>query len=658
MIFVRLILLLGICVTGFVTIECQYCSNGAGYCYSHTDHPHCYITNNDTQSIKLLLKDCSDNSILFIDIAVEKGYVSNEYGNLLIDVELPSNIQSLRIYNNQDQDHIRLTTSSQNTGLTRISISPYIELESNDFFSHFTGLQNINMGYVLSREPPSFTNLVSLTHLRMYLVGPVTHVLDDGIVSGLTNLVILYLPNSYFNGIAKGALRDMNSLTNLDLRNNELTYIEDGALSELSSLERFYLYENELVSVSDNVFEGLTDLTYLYLDNNPGFPLNALLQARSVVYLYLRYNGYHTLDPYVFQQMDSLRYLYLSDPFVCDCKLQWASLVEQYQVYIQSAVCSEISDHFSRSTSITDQSLYTNCSQTESFQCFNKSITCPNSQVCHNTETSYFCGCPRGYVLPSSGQCTDTNECNEATDCQHTCVNTDGSFYCTCNKGYELASDGYSCDDVNECFDLNSGCEIGCRNTIGSYQCYCEYGHQLYNDTNCLSDIECEIVDSSESQNTELESRFTCEGGFYLSVSNLTCLTAQNGNVEIVSVESSGGIISTSLLLVIAVIINIIQAIVIIIVIIVFLHKIKSIKAKQNITVKEPEQRPEQSKTVDSELATYYDISELPLKANPIQVPKSRYQQDMNTKKYSKLPKMEPYPVKVQGDLEEYANLK
>ena len=150
------------------------------------------------------------------------------------------------------------------------------------------------MSYVLSREPPSFTNLNSLTYLRMQLVGPVTHALDDGIVSGLTDLVYLHLSHSYFNGIAKGAFRSMNKLTYLDLSYNELTYIEDGALSELSSLRRFYLNENELLSVSDNVFEGLTDLTYLYLDNNPGFPLNALIQAQSVVYLYLRYNGYHT----------------------------------------------------------------------------------------------------------------------------------------------------------------------------------------------------------------------------------------------------------------------------------------------------------------------------------------------------------------------------
>ena len=513
---VRLILL-GICVTGFVTIKCQDCSNGAGHCYYSTSHLYCYTNNNDTMSIKALLRNCASYNSSFNAIYVYKNYVSNKYAELLIDIELPSNIESLFIYNHQDHDHIRLTVSSQNIALTRIYTYAYIELESNDFFTHFTGLQSIEMSYVISRKPPSFSNLSFLTYLRVYLVGPVAHALDDGIVSGLTNLVILILYNSYFNGIARGAFRGMNKLTYLNLGKNEIAYIEDDALTELSSLGYLYLFENELLSVSDNIFGGLTDLSLLDLDNNPGFPLNALIQAKSVISLYLRYNGYHTLDPYVFQQMDSLKYLYLSDPFACDCKLQWASLVEQYELYIRFPVCLDSSGQFSRS--ITNQSLYTDCSQTESFQCFSKSITCPSFQVCLNTETSYSCGCPRGYVLPNSGQCIDTDECNEATNCQHTCVNTDGSYYCACDEGYELASDGYSCDDVNECLDLNGGCEFGCLNTIGSYQCQCHYGLELINKTHCDTEIQCIVVQNIENE----DNRFSCAGNYNLTVTNFTC---------------------------------------------------------------------------------------------------------------------------------------
>ena len=644
MTLVRLILLLGICVTGFVTIECVDCSNEAGYCDFSSSYLKCYITTNDTQLIKTLLNECSSSNSSFTYIDVHKYYVSSEYGNFLINIELPTNIRQLNIYNSQDQDHIRLTTSSQNTALLTIYSDYYIELESNDFFTHFTGLQYIYMNYVLSREPPSFTNLHSLTYLRVYLVGTATHALDEGIVSGLTNLVYLNLYKSYFNGISKGAFRNLNRLTGLLLPYNPITYIEDGALSDLSSLKQLYLSNTEIQNVSDSVFEGLTDLTYLELENIPGFPLNALIQAKSVITLVLRYNGYHTIDPYVFQQMNSLEYLYLSDPFVCDCSLQWTSLVGQYGLDIESAVCSESEGHFLRS--ITDQSLYTNCSQTESFQCFNKSITCPNNQVCHNTENSYFCGCPREYSLHSSGQCKDVDECDEMTDCQHACQNTEGSYYCTCQEGYELNNDGYNCNDVNECQEWNGGCEFGCRNTIGSYQCYCEYGHQLYSNTNCLSDIECDIVNSNENKNPDqLESRFTCEGGFNLSVSNLICPNVQN----------SGGIISTSSLFIIAVIIIIIQVIVIIVILSVFFHKIKTIKTDRDMVAKA--QQSKQSKKVNSEEQTYHNISELPQIANPVQVSKSRYQQDVNNKKYTQLPKTEEYPGKSQDDLQEFANL-
>ena len=500
-------------MTGFVTIECVDCSNEAGYCDFNTSYLSCYITTNDTQSIKALLRDCSSNSSSLISLNVYTNYVSNEYGNLLIDVELPTNIQSLSLYNTQDQDHIRLTTFIQNTGLTSIYTSSYIELESNNFFTHFTALQKIELGYVLSREPPSFTNLLSLTYLRVYLIGPVTHALDEGFVSGSTNLVNLIIYYSYFNGITEGAFRNLNKLQRLYLGNSKLTYIEDGAFRDLSSLEVLVLEGNRLQNVSDNVFEGLTNSIFLYLSNNPEFPLTALIQAKSVYQLNLQYNGYHTLEPYVFQQMNSLRHLLLSDPFVCDCDLRWTSLVGQYGLNIYGYCDNNIS------SPITNTTLYTNCPQTESFQCFNKSITCPDNIICYNTEDSYFCGCPRGYVLHNSGQCEDVDECNGTTDCQHTCQNTEGSFHCTCDEGYELSSDGYSCDDIDECQVSNGGCEFGCRNTVGSYQCYCYNGLELTNDTHCSEKIHYILVQGIENEDYQ----FACYGVFNLTITNFTC---------------------------------------------------------------------------------------------------------------------------------------
>ncbi|KAI6647894.1 Fibrillin-2-like [Oopsacas minuta] len=505
----------------YAVVEAVDCSNGAGYCDYYSNYLRCYITNNETQVAKSLISYCSGQSTAFVTIYVYKYYVSTVYGNLIIDIELASNIQYLYIYNSRDQDNIRLTTSSQNTGLTRIYLSSnyHFQLESGNFFNYFTGLKSIYTGYCITKETPSFTNLQYLTYLYARIIGSSTRTFDNTIARGLSNLVYLRFYNSDFTSITKGALDGLNSLTYLSFQNNKLSIIEDGTFNELSSMLQLHLQNNGIKIISNNVFEGLTELTYLNLEENPGFPIEALINTRSLRYVYLRYNDYHTLDPYVFQQLKSQTsiYIYVNDPFICDCRLQWTSIVSQYGVYIRNGYCSEPSIFFQNS--ITNPLLYTNCTQTESYQCFDKSITCPSNEVCHNTQNGYLCSCPKGYSLHNSGECRDFDECDEETECEHTCVNTQGSYHCVCDEGYKLAANGYVCDDVNECKIGNGGCEFGCGNTIGSYQCYCEQGHRLYNETHCESDIQCDVVDSSGYQ----ENRFTCQGGFNLTITNLTC---------------------------------------------------------------------------------------------------------------------------------------
>ncbi|KAI6647889.1 Fibrillin-2-like [Oopsacas minuta] len=512
---------------GLVTYLCYYgvveapsCSNEAGYCDFYSSYLNCYITNNETQVIKGLLSYCSVQSTAFFTIYVYKDYTSTVYGNLIVDIEIASHIQTLYIYNGIDKDNIRLTTSSQNTGLTRIVIDNayHIQLESGNFFNYFTGLKSIYIGNCISEESPYFTNLQFLTYLDIRIVGSSTRTFDNTIVRGLSNLVHLSFYNSDFSSITKGALDGLNSLTLLSFENNKLSIIEDGTFSELSSLSRLYLQNNGIKIISNNVFEGLTELTELRLDENPGFPIEALIHTRSLRDVYLLFNEYHTLDSYVFQQMKSPSInIYLNDPFICDCRLQWTSIVSQYGVYTSNGYCSEPNVFFQKS--ITDPLLYTNCSQTESYQCFDKSITCPSNEVCHNTQDGYLCSCPVGYQQDSSGECVDEDECDVVTECEHVCENTEGSYHCVCDEGYKLAANGYVCDDVNECKIGNGGCEFGCGNTIGSYQCYCEQGHRLYNETHCESDIQCDVVDSSGYQ----ENRFTCQGGFNLTITNLTC---------------------------------------------------------------------------------------------------------------------------------------
>ena len=505
-------------MVSLVHIKAYECRKEAGYCNVYSSYLRCYIEVNNTEGIKDMLKDCSAGTanILYL----YKNYVSNAFGNLIIDIELSSNIQTLYLYNSYDHDYFRLTTSSQNTGLTRIYLNYNVELEHHNFFNYFPNLEYVYIRYIFSSKCPSFTNLQYLTYLRARIQLTSPQALVSTMFSGLSNLTRLDLSYSNFNGITEGAFDGLIHLTRLILNKNKIRYIEDGALYELSNLKALHFDDNGIETVSNNVFKGLTQLYYLDLNNNPEFPLEALLHTRFLERLNIQNNGYTTLDPYVFQQMKQLRYLYLSNPFICDCRLQWTSLVQQYGLYIGSAYCSEPLNVINKP--ITAPQLYTNCTQTLSYECFNKSVTCRSNEVCHDTEDSFVCGCPKGFSLYSSGKCIDINECNEANKCQHSCVNTEGTYYCSCNEGYKLSVNGYDCEDINECQEWNGGCEFGCKNTIGSHQCYCEVGHELYNDTHCKNGIQCEIVGRGNDTN-EWENVIKCKGGFNLNITNLTC---------------------------------------------------------------------------------------------------------------------------------------
>ena len=546
------------------------CSNGAGYCRNYSSgYLHCHIYNNETELIKELISNCSNQSPEFTGISVYKSYESTIYGDLIIDIELPPNIVYLSIFNQGRQDYIRLITSSQNTCVTRIIIYCKIELESNNFFDYFTNLRSLTLEYMISRKTPSFTNLEFLTYLNAKLQGPATHTFDKTIVSGLANLRRLYFGESFFNGITEGAFDNMPMLTILSLYYNKIKYIEDGAFTGLSGLRGFILSNNGIETVSENVFEGLSDLTILVLFGNPLFPIKTFLKTRSLVNLRIQNNEYQSLDPYVFQQLNSLRDLYINDTFICDCRLKWTSIVSKYGLYIHYGVCFEPKSSYYEA--VTNPQLYTNCTQTESYQCFDKSITCPSNEVCHNTEDSYFCGCQIGYLQLSTGQCIDKDECNEENNCQHSCENTEGSYHCLCEEGYKLATNGYDCDDVDECQEWNGGCEFGCGNTIGSFQCYCEYGHQLKNETHCESDIQCDIIDSSGYE----ENIFTCQGGFNLTITNLTRQKFPNPTTTNTTEISSAIILFATLIIVIGLLL--------IIIVILLIYILKKIRKLQNV---------------------------------------------------------------------------
>lgn len=79
----------------------------------------------------------------------------------------------------------------------------------------------------------------------------------------------------------------------------------------------------------------------------------------------------------------------------------------------------------------------------------------------------------------------DINECEHSpSPCKYNCQNTEGSYICSCPNGFLLNPDGVSCRDLDECATGQHVCQQTCINTQGSYNCACLKGYTQHGD-NC-----------------------------------------------------------------------------------------------------------------------------------------------------------------------------
>ncbi|CAG5093734.1 Similar to FBN3: Fibrillin-3 (Homo sapiens) [Cotesia congregata] len=141
-----------------------------------------------------------------------------------------------------------------------------------------------------------------------------------------------------------------------------------------------------------------------------------------------------------------------------------------------------------------------------------KNLLC--SHICVPTPGSYYCECPKGYVLLEDQKTCRTdgpiNRCESDNPCEHQCTDTGTAVKCECDPGFELAKDGHSCqlkptevitstpksrdkpkdkkkprcppgyrfnasarvcDDVDECLENPCRAREKCENVVGSYIC-------------------------------------------------------------------------------------------------------------------------------------------------------------------------------------------
>ena len=537
-----------VCFISSTTSTCRVVPVSTNYCTSNY-YTTCYLHNNTIGEASELLTTCGTGRYLYVYL-----YFSEDF---TINLNLSDNVQSFFLFNYRNGNgNIRVTHVHHQ--LTNINLyKESYSFEQENIFQLFPNLSRfLSRAYLYFQHPQTFTALTQLSYVNIYPPsGSIEWRLNlvETAFHNLTSLTSVDLVRADVTDI-QYTFRGLTSLVRLGLEGNRITKLASNEFEDLKSLTYLDLDGNGIQEVSDEAFTGLVKLLYFSISANPLFPLKMLSHLLSLTLLQISYNSYRTLSPEPFQQLTNIRYIFADNPFFCDCRLRWTSVVKQYNLYFQSSYCLEPSIVYR--SSISTDSLYTNCTDKSTYSCFSKSIVCPQGYICRDTPTGPACTCKDGYVLHNTGECIDEDECMEGLDqCEQHCNNTIGSYQCYCNVGYGLAGDGVSCVDIDECVVGTDRCVSGqtCVNTQGGYtctegacieecsnsSCTCCTGYRLNDNTQCVDIDECkESTDLCEMNclNAEGSYRCSCREGYQLSNETLCldideCLT-NNGGCE------------------------------------------------------------------------------------------------------------------------------
>ncbi|XP_071501953.1 fibrillin-1-like [Diadema antillarum] len=169
-------------------------------------------------------------------------------------------------------------------------------------------------------------------------------------------------------------------------------------------------------------------------------------------------------------------------------------------------------------------------------ECQEEYNVCGYNSTCFNTLGSFECQCGEGYQVGRRGRCEDINECRRRRgQCAFRCQNLPGSFRCLCPTGYTLTEDGRHCRDLDECSLPTNGCRYRCKNLIGKFMCLCAEGYtSIGGDGNNCRDInECAInvglCLNGRCINQEGTYTCACNEGYMLGPSGQECMDRRTG---------------------------------------------------------------------------------------------------------------------------------
>ena len=137
---------------------------------------------------------------------------------------------------------------------------------------------------------------------------------------------------------------------------------------------------------------------------------------------------------------------------------------------------------------------------------------------------------PNYFTLEKGTICKDIDECSSGSTCgpHGDCMNLEGDYECHCHPGFQNGQDSKSCQDVDECQELELACHdegSTCLNHVGSFECMCPSGYHSINKTHCEDTDECLSQNDCQHEclNYPGSYRCACKSGFTLGEDGVSC---------------------------------------------------------------------------------------------------------------------------------------